>query len=800
MKKGISIILVILMFCGVTFSFSSCKKSNAKAEYEYWCKSSSEKILQNIMYDDNVKKSKEINVKMAAGEKESTQVIITAKTDVKAYNFVITDLKTASGDIISKDNIDVFNQKYIQVDNNSKFSQVTQLGFYPDAILPFATAKEYNENVVKSGNNQGIFITIKTVDNQKAGIYKGMATLEIDSVKNEIPITVEVWDFSLTQRSFQTSFDLRLEELTSYTLDTSWEKYAEYYEGMLEYDSCALYLPTYTTMDKDKYLAQIKKYWNNKHFTSYGIPTRTIGGADIDVGKLAEYFEIIAKAGITDNKDYLSKAYLYITIIDEPESRGQLELAKYVGGRVKEAKVKACELLANGLSGDKLALAQANVNNVPHIITERYIDELKDTVDIFCPLWERFDAAYEREVYDNMAKEGKKMWWYGCVNPGNPYPSYHTDDNILSARVENWMAIQAGVSGNLYWDMTFPVDITVNRDVLGRSDFYNGAANRYFNANGDGYLCYPGLPYGISGMVASIRLDAARDGVEDYEMLKLLQKLYADNGYDSKYILEPIFETLFSNTRTFAEEATFNDARNNTAKLIQLAKNKVFINDAMLDADVMKLTVTAPRAIQIKLEGDVTDSADANNKTYVNKIKLMADKNNFALTAGDVSLKLPLYGKVAIQKFDTAEKVKAISVKSGGTVTVSDNTNPMGESGAKIKINKAPDSKEQEVVLDCAKLPAINKESIVVFQIFVGDEFTADADLKLKIMIEGDAPIYSTLQTIILKQGINLITVDTFKFVDWNKTGKTKALHFMLGNAGNNERTLIMSDLSIIAR
>lgn len=41
--------------------------------------------------------------------------------------------------------------------------------------------------------------------------------------------------------------------------------------------------------------------------------------------------------------------------------------------------------------------------------------------------------------------------------------------------------------------------------------------------NGDGYLLYPGQPLGHDGPVSSIRLEQAREGVEDYEYLHLLQ-------------------------------------------------------------------------------------------------------------------------------------------------------------------------------------------------------------------------------------------------------------------------------------
>ena len=46
--------------------------------------------------------------------------------------------------------------------------------------------------------------------------------------------------------------------------------------------------------------------------------------------------------------------------------------------------------------------------------------------------------------------------------------------------------------------------------------------------NGDGYLLYPGRPIGHDGPVSSIRLEQAREGVEDYEYLYILREKLAD--------------------------------------------------------------------------------------------------------------------------------------------------------------------------------------------------------------------------------------------------------------------------------
>jgi len=45
--------------------------------------------------------------------------------------------------------------------------------------------------------------------------------------------------------------------------------------------------------------------------------------------------------------------------------------------------------------------------------------------------------------------------------------------------------------------------------------------------NGDGFLIYPGAPIGFPGLLSSIRLEQAREGVEDFEYLHLLRELAA---------------------------------------------------------------------------------------------------------------------------------------------------------------------------------------------------------------------------------------------------------------------------------
>ena len=57
-----------------------------------------------------------------------------------------------------------------------------------------------------------------------------------------------------------------------------------------------------------------------------------------------------------------------------------------------------------------------------------------------------------------------------------------------------------------------------------RNFWYDPAFSHGGAYNGGGQLLYPGDEVGIEGPVASIRLKALRDGMEDYEYFALLEK------------------------------------------------------------------------------------------------------------------------------------------------------------------------------------------------------------------------------------------------------------------------------------
>jgi glycosyl hydrolase family 123 len=143
-----------------------------------------------------------------------------------------------------------------------------------------------------------------------------------------------------------------------------------------------------------------------------------------------------------------------------------------------------------------------------------------------------------RPQYDGfLTGAGKELWLYqscmsdgcgGTVDMGNPsatdmyytgWPSYMVDASAVRNRAMEWFSFRYGASGELYYETT--------QAYYARDPWTGGLWD--FSGNGDGTLFWPGTPARIGGQtdvpLASLRLKMIREGMEDYEYLKLLSDL-----------------------------------------------------------------------------------------------------------------------------------------------------------------------------------------------------------------------------------------------------------------------------------
>ncbi len=150
--------------------------------------------------------------------------------------------------------------------------------------------------------------------------------------------------------------------------------------------------------------------------------------------------------------------------------------------------------------------------DVPFVATVAPVPPLFGTVDIWAPnLGDFVGLGYlDPARLEARQRAGEGAWWYTCCVPLAPYPTWLVDDDAVAPVASIWIMARYGWTGFVYsmahgWS----------------PDPYTSVAS-FNNTNGDGLLLYPGQPFGTDQPFPSLRLKLLRDGLQDYELLRLL--------------------------------------------------------------------------------------------------------------------------------------------------------------------------------------------------------------------------------------------------------------------------------------
>jgi hypothetical protein len=144
------------------------------------------------------------------------------------------------------------------------------------------------------------------------------------------------------------------------------------------------------------------------------------------------------------------------------------------------------------------------------------VKALADVIDVF----DVYVAQYQKTGVSDLQKRGTKVWLAVCCYPMD-HPNLFIEYPLIDARMLPMFCWKYGAEGFEYWS---PNSWGKNWRRKPPHQWPNEPwdPNTFGRYNGDGYLLYPGPdgePY------PSIRLEAFRDGMEDYEYLWLLRSL-----------------------------------------------------------------------------------------------------------------------------------------------------------------------------------------------------------------------------------------------------------------------------------
>lgn len=507
----------------------SVHAGNEEAPFEVWVPTNTDKVMRDEPFPAEAGKAMKLGA--ARNEYEAGQVIVKAAgAPLRKLQVSVGDLKQTDGPAkIGAEHIELFKQHYIEVTTST--TPAYPKGWYPDALIPLDGKLE-----VETGHNQGIWVKIYVPKGQPAGVYTGQITLHETGKPVRIPVELTVWDFELTDESHaKTAFGIwggPIQEAHGNVQgEEAWRYIEKYYWASVEHRLTPGYLPIPDT-DIDEYVERAPKFVNDPRVSAYRLPYYKDAQGEPDTERIKLLVDKLRERGLLD------KAYFYVSEIDEP--------VPHPGASNHYDRVKAINE----------ALQQA-APDVPHLVTIQPLEELLGHVDIWTPEIDKFDDGFAEE----RQAAGESVWWYTSVFPKHPFPSYHTDDDLVGTRLLAWMQRDYGVEGTLYWATTqFQKYDSAQKKYVSRDVWKDPLA--FPGANGDGYLFYPGTEIGIDGPVGTIRLEVLRESMEDYEYLwqyeQRLRRTAAELGIEDDFpyraAIRPFYDRLYENVRSFAEE------------------------------------------------------------------------------------------------------------------------------------------------------------------------------------------------------------------------------------------------------
>jgi hypothetical protein len=152
------------------------------------------------------------------------------------------------------------------------------------------------------------------------------------------------------------------------------------------------------------------------------------------------------------------------------------------------------------------------VPTVDAISLREGVDFLKGTLDIWTPVLASFDD--QTGVLAQHAAGGGQVWFYTCIFPQGPYLNRFIDYPLLKTRLLHWLNYRHNLSGFLHWGGNYWSDEPFKNVEPIIND------GRTLLPAGDNAIVYPD-PERLT-VLSSIRLEAMREGIEDYELLKAL--------------------------------------------------------------------------------------------------------------------------------------------------------------------------------------------------------------------------------------------------------------------------------------
>lgn len=523
-------------------------------------------LEKNWIYD-----GESVSLQGARGEYLSFQLVLTNHTDSMLTDMRIEMSPFASDNVEFKIDPELFLEWSVEVKSTSTGYPKATLGtgWYPDALIPMnriqsdsskvrgrwvypLTLPDFNNRI--EGQRSQIFWVDQYIpfdrDAAKPGAYTSTLTVTIGGVTQKIPVNLRVWDFAIPNEN-QFKASLQHEGFLS---GANEKLELEVYQ-LFKRNRVGLMDPTYqpelqvlkngsVNINWEEHDRRLKKYLTGEAFTSsYGYEYGPGVGEPIETFALP--FDVYGKHGTAgwpdigkpDVERNPENQTLYVSTIKKVREHlremidpKKTDLTVYLNGLDESYFQEAWDRMV--FYGD---VFKKHYPEAQFRVDGAYSEEAMAVIGKSINAWASHTINYNIEQVKKHQKNGIKDWLYGPMlyeSKVNSWVGSSTfiDLPLVNDRAISWSCWKYGTYSWISWGIGAGWERGWH-DPESWKDYYKEASEAdaeftYRQFNGNGSLVYkPGVVPNVNVVCASIRLKTMRNGVQDYEYLRLLTKL-----------------------------------------------------------------------------------------------------------------------------------------------------------------------------------------------------------------------------------------------------------------------------------
>lgn len=494
--------------------------------------------LVKVLYCDSVFPTTVDTLRVARGENAVLQLVLSSDVDIDSLS--AEETCQALGEAHIGWVHDVYNTN---VSAGASDLISTAENYYPDPILDDC------EESVKAGGHRTLWVDIDVPRDAKPGLYKGTVSVrgmktDGKSVKARHRFYVQIYPVTLPEKQQLKVVNWYTHSTFNYLsmdgkgvdphsdyyyqlLQLIAEKGAEYGQNcwligvkpecVLNADSTDIVLD-YTCFDRT--VETLIEHGNLQTFCAHHIGGRFEGAAWSD-GMCFGIYTVVDKKIVYEHVPY-----------DDPRLEPFINtfFGQFEAHLREKGWLDICyQHIAD--EPDRMGTASQQSWSAVAAMIKRAAPGIR-TIDASFEIIDNQDVSVV-QLAENIATmppvpEGSERWMYTCTGPQGNYANRFIQQPLLKTRILHWINYRYNECGYLHYGLNW---WSFSKDPL------HDATPSTDWPGGDCYIIYPGK----EKVYPSIRLSAMRDGIRDYDLLKMAEAIDADKAraWCSSMILGP---------------------------------------------------------------------------------------------------------------------------------------------------------------------------------------------------------------------------------------------------------------------